>query len=107
MRDFPDTRPTIVSANISKVANSGGPNFNAIIASGAATSVEKVLDAIKTTPKTAKEIAKELGLPEPKVRGVLYANPVTKRITKAKIEKKMHYVAKEAAASLKAMKSQT
>ena len=64
------------------------------------TTVEKVIDTIRQEPKTAKRIAAELGIPERKVRGVLYAKSVQKQIKSGKMNKKMHYAANEAASML-------
>lgn len=66
------------------------------------TSVEKVLDDIKSAPKTAAEIAANIGLEQSQVRGVLYAKPIRgKKVKSSKVGKKMYYVAAEAADTLK------
>ena len=52
------------------------------------TNVEKVVGTIKKTAKTVEDIAKETGLSEAQVRGVLYSKPIQPRVTATKIPKK-------------------
>lgn len=58
---------------------------------------ERVNEAISTTPKTVEQISTETGIPEPKVRGVLYGASAKNRIEKRRIRKRLYFVAKEAA----------
>ncbi len=53
--DLPDTSPTMVNAKISNVVNSGGPNFKATIASGAATRINTI--SLKISAMTEAYIA--------------------------------------------------
>jgi len=71
------------------------------------TNVEKVLDAIKTKPQSAFEIAEATGLSEKEVRGALGGKPVAARIESRRINKKARYVLKEATKALDKMESAT
>lgn len=61
------------------------------------TNVAKVLASIKSTCKTVPDIARDTGLDERQVRGVLYNKFVASRTESRRIRKRVWYVVKEAA----------
>lgn len=69
------------------------------------TFAEKVFHSIRATPKSAQQIAKDVGSTVKKVYGVLYSPTAKDKVAKDKIGNRVFFVASEHAGALKAESS--